>query len=173
MRPPGRDVQDLAAGGGEHGAEQSPVAGRVLDPDGRLRRVVLVQPGEQALRTGDAVRDREAAEACAALIEQRDRVALLMDIDTDDHGCPPRSWVRSRDGPASDTTVLVRFIADATLLSSHQRRARPRPAADRSNAGQPRSQRQHVRFAAAVSFCESGHQTRASLTVQADSIPRV
>ena len=70
MRAPGRHVEDLAAGRGKRRAQQAPIAGGILDPDDRPAGVVLVEPAEQTLGAGRAVRDRKCGERHRVSVEQ-------------------------------------------------------------------------------------------------------
>jgi hypothetical protein len=107
LDPPGRHVQDLVIGRGQHGADEAAVAAGILDTDRDAVRTLLREPVAQPSDAGPAIGDCECRDRRAALVDERGGVASLVDVYPDDHALslPVEDSIGS--GSVRDATVLV------------------------------------------------------------------
>jgi len=86
MRAPGRDLQDFKASASQSADEAATVAARTLNTDHSVRGVMLDQPVDQPPIALRAVSDHQRCDLAAVLINQRDGVGVLVNVDSDDQG---------------------------------------------------------------------------------------
>ncbi len=86
MGPPGRDLQDLEPGAGKRRDQAAPIAARALNADHRVSGLVIDQPFDQPAPALRVVRKRQRPDLAATLIDQRSRVRVLVNVDSDNQG---------------------------------------------------------------------------------------